>query len=119
MQVRFPFEIDYLGRVASTEAHDEHVLELIEQVLFTTPGERVNRPDFGCGIMQLVHDAGSSQLASATSALVHAQLQRWLGDLIRVLEVRATTLDSELTVAVRYSVLLTGASQIAEFRRPV
>ena len=58
--------------------------DLIEQVLFTAPGERVNRPEFGCGLKQLVFAPASDALAAATEQLVHGALIRWLDPVISV-----------------------------------
>ena len=52
-----------------TPRHDEHVRDLIEQLLFTSPGERVMRPDFGCGLLDLVFAPNSPELASTPRAL--------------------------------------------------
>jgi phage baseplate assembly protein W len=118
MNVRFPFEIDHLGRVASTADHDEHVVELIEQTLFTNPGERVNRPTFGCGLLLLVFQSSNSQVAAATSTLIHAELQSWLGELINVVGVSTVSADSKLVITVEYIVLQTNTRHVAEFQRP-
>ena len=73
----FPFHVDGRGRSAET-AEDDHIRDMIFQVLFTNPGERVNRPDFGCGVKQLVFMPNSDALATATQFLVQGSLQRWL-----------------------------------------
>ena len=82
--------------------------DLIEQVLFTAPGERVMRPDFGSGVAQLVFALNSIEVAGATQALVQSALQRWLGDRIAVLEVRVESVDAQLQVTVRYQLLRDG-----------
>jgi phage baseplate assembly protein W len=74
MNVDYPYRFDGRGRTATT-THDEHVRDMIEQLLFTTPGERVMRPDFGSGLMQLVFAPVDDELASATQLLVHGALQ--------------------------------------------
>jgi uncharacterized protein len=112
----FPFHIDGRGRSA-TASGDAHLRGLIEQLLFTQPGERVMRPDFGCGLMQLVFAPNSPELAATVQALVHGSLQQWLGHLIRVDEVGAESQDASLTVTVRYTVLETGVTEVAEFTR--
>jgi uncharacterized protein len=117
--VAFPYRVDGRGRTAAAESHDVDVRNLIEQVLFTTPGERVNRPDFGCGLMQLVFAPNSPELASTLQALVHAALQQQLGNLLRIEEVSASSEDATLTVVVRYTVLRTQASASARFARRV
>jgi uncharacterized protein len=92
---------------------------LIRQVLFTTSGERVNRPDFGCGLLQLVFEPNSVELAATLQALVQGALQQWLGSLIRVNEVNAGATDSTLTVQVSYTVLANQQSRAASFTQKV
>jgi len=98
----FPFRIDGRGRSAET-AEDEHIRDMIFQVLFTNPGERVNRPDFGCGIKQLVFMPNSDALATATQFLVQGALQRWLDSVIQVESVDVEAAEAELRVTVVYS----------------
>ncbi|WP_232784485.1 GPW/gp25 family protein, partial [Carbonactinospora thermoautotrophica] len=81
--IAFPFRIDRRGRTADA-AYEDHVRDMIEQLLFTSPGERVMRPDFGCGLLDLVFAPNSPELASALQLSVQAALQRWLGDVIEV-----------------------------------
>ncbi|MFT3718304.1 GPW/gp25 family protein [Pseudorhodoferax sp.] len=114
----FPLRADGRGRSALA-ARDAHVRELIEQLLFTAPGERVNRPDFGCGLMQLVFAPNSPELAATLQALAHGALQQYLGHLLRIDEVAASSEDAALTVSVRYTVLQTGEAGTAEFTREV
>lgn len=98
----FPFHIDGRSRSAETE-EDDHIRDMIMQVLFTDPGERVNRPDFGCGLKQLVFMPNSDALATATQFLVHGALQRWLEQVIQVESVEVEAEDSELRVSLVYS----------------
>lgn len=118
MNIDFPFHLDGRGRSAEIDEAD-HIRNLIEQVLFTSPGERVNRPDFGTPLMQLVFAPNSEELAATLQLLVRSALQQWLGDLIRVDDVIAESRDSELSVRVRYTSLLTQESGAAEFSRAV
>lgn len=97
----FPFHVDGRGRTAETD-EDGHINDLIRQVLFTSPGERVNRPDFGCGLKQLVFMPNSDAMASATQVLVQAALQRWLDDVIQVRRVEVRSDESTVAVAVSY-----------------
>jgi phage baseplate assembly protein W len=113
----FPLGVDGAGRMATTEA-DDHVRDLIEQVLFTAPGERVNRPDFGCGLRELVFEPNSELLAAAVELRVRGSLQRWLGDVADVQDVRVRADDSRLTVDVTYVRLLDGARVEARFPAP-
>src|SRR5688572_30227853 len=107
MDVAFPYRVDGRGRTAEAENDDAHVRDLIEQLLFTAPGERVNRPDFGCGVMQLVFAPNSAELAATLQALVQGALQEWLRHLLRIEEVSTSSEDGTLTVVVRYTVLRT------------
>lgn len=116
MQIDYPYHIDGRGRTATAEP-DPHIRQMIEQVLFTAPGERVNRPDFGCGLLHLVFAPNSAELAAATQFLVQGSLQQWLGDLIAVEGVQVEAFESQLRVAVQYVVKRTGQRQLAEFAR--
>lgn len=102
-----PFHIDGRGRAATTNA-DDHVRDMIYQVLFTNPGERVNRPDFGCGLLQMVFMPNSDALATATQFLVQGALQRWLDTVIQVERVEVTAQEEKLMVTVVYRKRSTG-----------
>ena len=119
MNIDFPYRVDGRGLTAEAENDDRHLRDLIEQLLFTVPGERVNRPDFGCGLMQLVFEPNSVELAATVQALVHGALQQWLGYLMRIDDVRASSEDTILTVIVSYTVLRTQASKVESFTRKV
>ena len=114
--VAFPYRTDGRGRTHEA-AREAWLHGLIEQLLFTLPGERVNRPDFGCGLMQLVFAPNSPELAVTVQALVQASLQQWLGQLLRIDEVAASSEDATLTVAVRYTVLETQQAGAVQFPR--
>ena len=116
MNIKFPFQIDNLGHTAKAD-EDEHIRDMIEQVLFTSPGERVNRPTFGCGLLQLIFEPNSEELSATTQFLVQGALQQWLGDLIEVTEVLVNSYDSMFQVTVKYTVRRTQEEQIAEFKR--
>jgi uncharacterized protein len=107
MNLDFPYHFSRSGRTAETD-EASHVRDLIEQVLFTAPGERVMRPDFGSGVAQLVFALNSVEVAGATQMLVQGALQKWLADRIAVLEVRVDSVDAELRVTVRYQLLRDG-----------
>jgi Bacteriophage baseplate protein W len=98
----FPYAFDTRGRSALTD-EDDHVRDLIEQVLFTSPGERVNRPEFGCGLKQLVFAPASDALAAATEHLVHGALIRWLDPVISVEKVSVAAIESTLEITVVYA----------------
>ncbi len=116
MQIDYPFHFDGRGRTAQT-GDEEHIRDLIEQVLFTSPGERVNRPTFGSGVMQLLFAPNSDALASATQLTVQGALQQWLGELILVESVDVENDDAILRVQVRYVVRRTQQRRVAEFVR--
>ena len=97
----YPFRIDNRGRAATTD-EDDHIRDLIEQVLFTNPGERVNLPDFGCGMKQLIFAPNSDVLATATQFTVSHALQKWLGDLITVQSVEVGAEEATLLVQITY-----------------
>ncbi len=118
MNVDYPIHFDGRGRTAAT-GDDDHIRDMIEQVLFTQPGERLNRPTFGSGLLQLVFAPNSDELAAATQMSVQSSLLQWLGDVIQVDAVDAQNVDSKLTVTVRYLVRRTQQTQTAQFTRAV
>lgn len=118
MQLDYPFQISPLGQTATTSWPD-HIRDLIEQVLFTAPGERVNRPDFGTGLLQMVFEPTSDEIATATQFLVQGALQQWLGDLIQVEAVAVQSQDSTLRVTVQYVVLQNQERRADQFEREV
>jgi phage baseplate assembly protein W len=101
MNISYPFLFNKSGRTASS-SDAQHMTQMIEQLLFTNPGERVNQPDFGSGLMQLVFAPNSSELASALQFTMQAAMQRWLGDLIQVQSLLVTNLDSQLKIDLQY-----------------
>ncbi|MEU6657786.1 GPW/gp25 family protein [Streptomyces sp. NPDC046821] len=105
--IAFPFRVDRRGRTAHAD-HDEHVRDLIEQLLFTSPGERVMRPDFGCGLLDLVFSPNSPELISTLELSVQAALQRWLGDLIEVEALDMESDENVVRVHLAYAVRATG-----------
>ncbi len=116
MNLDFPYHFDGRGRTAETE-DDAYLRDLIEQVLFTAPGERVNRSTFGSGLSRLVFAPNSDELAAATQLLVQGALQEWLGDLIQVDEVTVTSEEAQLRVTVRYKNRRSQETQTAQFTR--
>jgi hypothetical protein len=110
----YPFHLDGRGRSAVTDV-DDHVRDLIRQVLFTNPGERVNRPDFGCGLKRLLFMPNSDALAAATQVTVQSALQRWLERVIQVEKVEVRAEDARLEVLVVYRRLDTGERMVDRF----
>lgn len=117
-QIDYPYKVDGRGRTATT-GDEEHIRDLIEQVLFTAPGERVNRPTFGSGLLNLVFEPNSDVLSAATQFSVQGSLQQWLGDLIQVESVEVEAQEAQLTVSVQYVVRRNGERRSAQFQREV
>lgn len=118
MQVDFPFRFDGSGRTAAAD-DEEHIRDLIEQLLFTAPGERVNRPSFGSGLMQLVFAPNSDALAAATQMAVHGALQQWLGEVVLIEAVDVGHEEAALRVTVRYTVRRTQERRVSELVRAI
>jgi phage baseplate assembly protein W len=115
--LEFPFAIDGGGRAARTD-EDDHVREMIEQVLFTAPGERVMLPEFGCGLLKLVFEPNAHLLAAATELLVRGSLQRWLGYVIDVSSVRVRAEEEQLAVDVEYVRLVDESAVTVQITAP-
>jgi uncharacterized protein len=118
MNIDFPFHFDKRGHTAADD-DDKHIRDMLEQLLFTNPGERVNRPDFGTGLAQLIFGPNSPELASAAKFTLQADIQRWLGDLIEVQALDVTSEDSSLRIRIQYMVRRSNEAQIAQFTRTV
>ena len=116
--IDFPYHVDGRGRTASA-GPDDHLRDLIEQVLFTAPTERVMRPDFGSGLLNLVFEPGGSELVATTQHVVQGSLQQELGHLIAVESVEVTQDEGTLTVQVTYVALRTQERSAASFARSV
>ncbi|HTW47750.1 MAG TPA: GPW/gp25 family protein [Acidobacteriaceae bacterium] len=114
LNIAFPYQFDGRGRTAEAAIAD-YVNQLVEQTLFTSPGERVNLPDFGSGLLQLPFAPNSMEMAAATQFAVQGALQKWLGSYLKVQSVTASAQDSTLTVTVSYVLLATNVSQVQTF----
>ena len=118
MNIDFPYQIANDGRTTSTFDAD-HVHNMIEIMLFTHPGERVMRPDFGTGLLQYIHAPNSPELAATLQVTLQASLTRWLGDLIDLRETSVESSGAELRVNLTYILRSTGAVRQETFTRPV
>lgn len=118
MNIDFPFHVDGRGRTAATDDLD-HIRDMIEQLLFTNPGERVNRPDFGSGLLQMVFEPNSTELAAALQFTLQASLQQVLGNVIQLQAVKVDTIDSTLQITVQYVVRTDQRVQTAQFSREI
>ncbi len=116
IHIDYPFDFDDRGRTALTDTAD-HIRDMIEQFLFTRAGERVNRPDFGGGLLDVVFEPNSDALASTLQRNAQAGLQQYLGDLITVQVLVASNRDAVLHVDVRYLITRTGEMHTDSFER--
>lgn len=114
MNVSFPYQFDGRGRTGEATLSD-YINQIVEQVLFTSPGERVNLPDFGSGLLQLPFAPNSMEMAAATQFSVQAALQKWLGSYVKVQSVVASAQEAALTVTVTYTPLSTDVTQVQTF----
>src|SRR5689334_8826803 len=118
MNIDFPFHFDSRRQTASTDDND-HVRDMIEQLIFTNPGERVNRPDFGSGLLQLIFAPNSPELAATVQFTLQAALQRWLGDIIEVQDLEVQATDATLTIDLKYVVRRTNQQQTVTLTRNI
>ena len=116
MNIDFPFHFDSRGQTAKAE-YDQHIRDMIEQLIFTNPGERVNRPDFGTGLLQLIFAPNSPELAATVQFTVQAAIQQWLGDVIELGELEVTSVDSTLQLDLSYIVRRTAEQQSVTLTR--
>lgn len=101
--IRYPFALDTgLGCLALERDYARHVEQLIYQVLFTNPGERINRPDFGCGIRRMVFAPNNEASASLAQVTVYQALEKWLGNVIEVQKVETKAVEEVLEVHIAY-----------------
>jgi uncharacterized protein len=118
MNIDFPLHVDQRGRTVVTGG-DDHIRDMIEQVLFTGPGQRVNRPNFGSGLLQLVFAPNSAELATALESTIASALQQWLGEVIELETVKVTGEDATIRVVVQYTVRRSGQGGVDEFEQAV
>ncbi len=111
-----PYRAD-LGRTARRD-DTGHVRDMLELVLFTAPGERVNRPDFGCGLNQLLFLGNSPELALSVDLTVRGAVQRWLSAVLSLEELSVRSEDSTLIIDLSYRLHSTGESQQVSLSRP-
>jgi Bacteriophage baseplate protein W len=107
--IKHPLAIDTgRGRFAEETDYDEHIEQMMLQVLFTAPGERINRPDFGCGVKRLVFAPNSEPLASLAQVTIFQALTRWLGSAITVNDVKAQAIDARMEIRIVYTLKARG-----------
>ena len=118
MQIDFPYHFSLEKRTATTTLED-NVRDMIEELLFTNPGERVNRPDFGSGLLQMVFAPNSPELAAALQFTTQAALQQYLGSLIEVRTLNVTAQDANLKVQIEYALRATGEAKNLSLTRSI
>lgn len=114
MQLDFPLHFDGRDRTAVTDEAG-HIRDLIEQILFTNPGERVNRPDFGAGILQLIFAPASPEVSATVEFMIRGALQQYLGQRILVEDVSTEAIDASLRITIAYQIVRTRATATADF----
>lgn len=101
--IHYPIAVDgALGRLQEELDYPEHVDQLIRQVLFTSPGERINRTDFGCGLKRMIFAPNSEVSASLAQVIIFESLKRWLDPLITVNDVKANAINEVLEIRIVY-----------------
>lgn len=111
----FPFRIDKASGQGAQALYATHVDQMIRQILLTTPGERADLPEFGCGLRQLLFAPNSDALEATTQLMVQRSLNLWLGNQINLSQVTVTSGPggdySQILVQVSYLLLETQTSQ--------
>lgn len=115
-QLAFPFRVG-AARVPTPISPELGVREALEQLLFTLPGERLNRPDFGCGIQRLVFSGAAPEAAAAAEYAIGVAVRRYLGEQVRFEAVRVTAIGETLTIDLLYTVRATGEERAESFVR--
>lgn len=116
MNIDYPFHFDASGHTAQTPTAD-HVRDMLEQLLLTNPGERVNRPEFGSGVLQLVFSGNTPELASALQFTVQAAIETWLGDVVDIEALEVSSEDTTLRINLQYIIRSTGERRTDSFER--
>ncbi len=119
VDIAFPYHVGPQGTTATAASADDHIAQMLQQLLFTRPGERVNQPTFGCGLLNLVFSPNSPEVAAALSITVSAAVQQWLGDVVQIQSVDVTSAGSQLQVMLSYVTVTTGAPSTLTLAVPV
>lgn len=114
----FPFQIDAASQQTAQASYPDHVDQMVRQLLLTTPGERVNLPQFGCGLRSLVFAPNTDALVATVKLRVIQGLTRWLAGVVNVVDVGvsggtngAVLEPGALRVTVTYTLVETQANQ--------
>lgn len=108
--IAYPLRLEaQAGRLAEESDYDAYIGQLIRQVLLTSPGERINRPEFGAGVRQLVFAPNGEGTATLARSMIYQALTRWLGRLIDLERVEVRADDATLNVEIVYVLLQRGS----------
>jgi phage baseplate assembly protein W len=114
----FPFRIDQASRQGAQSPYAQHVADMIRQILLTTPGERADLPEFGCGLRQLLFAPNSDAMQTTTQLMIQQSLTQWLGNQITLQQVSVTLGaggdDSQVKVQVAYLLTETQSTQLTQ-----
>lgn len=102
---KFPIKTDSSGRIALSTG-EEDIAEAIRIIILTSPGERVMRAGFGCGLREYVFASMNARTVALVETTVREALIRY-EPRIEVLDVRADTTDSatgRLLISLTYRV---------------
>ena len=101
--IAYPIAIDQgLGTLLEETDYSTHVRQMMLQVLFTNPGERIDRPEFGCGLRRMIFAPNSIASANLLKVLITQSLNKYLGTLITLQTVDVQAVDSTLSVSISY-----------------
>lgn len=114
MSIDYPFHAGNKGRIATADA-DKHLRDGIEQILFTNPGERVNLPEFGCGLRNFIFEGNNEIIAATLQFTVIQNLERWMGDFIIVNKVTVKNMEETLHIEVIFTKKETQERKRVEF----
>ena len=114
-----PFRIDGTGRTATSDDFGRHARDMIEAVLFTAPGERINRPDFGSGLSELLFDSNNPALETAADFLIRSAIQKHLSDILTVTELSLQRAEGVVEITLSYVLRETGEAGRHSVRREV
>lgn len=87
----FPFHVDAASGQAAQASYQDHVDQMIRQILLTDPGERVCLPTFGAGLRRLLFAPVTAQLQASAQMIVTQSLNAWLSKQITVQKVTVET----------------------------
>lgn len=110
----YPFRVDSTSQQTAQATYSDHVEQMVRQLLLTSPGERVDLPQFGCGLQALVFAPMSDALAATVQLRVLQAVNQWLAGIVTAAQVAVVTSDENgalqpgtLQVTLTYTVVET------------